>query len=228
MAFAFLPHGNGQTINRQLHIRQLILLLPLIESANLGIFQLTFYRDKVSPFCFITYVTQNALWIEFDFWMKFASKVLCCCKSSFIFKVCGRSLNKVWSPPPLSPNKTTKQDFWQFDHSCFSSNKAADSSAEYKNFRERPTTSSFFNQIIFQSFTTLVSDKRSKCVHQVKQFNSRKAGMGGGFNPEPVVPKILRSFRSVQRKIRPSHCQEILGNLLQNFNKTGGGKMSML
>ena len=148
MAFAFLPHGNGQAINWQLHIRQLILLLPLIESGNLGIFQLTFYRDRVSPFCFITYVTQNALWIEFDFWMKFASKVLCCCKSSFIFKVCGRSLNKVWSPPPLSPNKTTKQDFWKFDHSCFSSNKAAGSSARYKHFRERPTTSHFRTKLL--------------------------------------------------------------------------------
>lgn len=92
------------------------------------------------------------------------------------------------------------------------------------NISEKDQEPNIFEPNRTQSFTTLASDKKSKCVHQVKQFNSRKAGMGGGFNPEPVVPKILRSFRSVQRKIRPSHCQEILGNLLQNFNKTGGGK----
>ena len=85
------------------------------ERGNLVIF-LTFYRDRVDLFCFITYVTQNSLWIEFDFWMKFASKVLrLWCKSSFIFKVCGRSLNKVWSPLSLSQqnNKTRFSYFSQ-------------------------------------------------------------------------------------------------------------------
>ena len=120
-------------------------------------------------------------------------------QSSFIFKVCGWSRNKVWSTISLSQenNKAWFSLIWMlFKYSSCSS------AASISEWKEAPISKANPNQRFF--YHSCFGCKTCASVVQVNQINSWKAGSGGWFQPRAGLAKILRSFRSVQGKSDPA------------------------